>query len=149
MIRIEISEQPRGILSRIGRGLGRLLGFVQAPTDLWGEMEEPLLALVQQEFDNERDPYGTPWKKSKRAERDGGLTLTDTRKLRQGFRVTKTSKTFAIYNNVPYSGYHQTGVPKRNLVRRAMLPDQGLPDPWARVVAEHAEKIIIRSWNDG
>lgn len=43
---------------------------------------------VRMNFRNQEDPEGNPWKKSKRAERDGGMTLSDEGELKSSIGIS-------------------------------------------------------------
>lgn len=63
-------------------------------------------------FQQERSPDGV-WKKSKRAELQGGQTLQDTGRLRGGFlpgNIQDHGKNgIVFFNRVPYAVYHDEG----------------------------------------
>jgi len=67
---------------------------------------------IIQHFEQEKGPDGQ-WKRSKRAEREGGKTLQDTGNLRNGFLPgnisNKGKDAIVFFNPVPYSGQHDEG----------------------------------------
>lgn len=69
---------------------------------------QTLVDCTVDRFRTETDPMGKPWKKSKRAKRQRGQTLSDTARLRRSFsyRVVN-SHTVAYGTNVDYAIYHQ------------------------------------------
>lgn len=77
---------------------------------------------VIQHFEQERGPDST-WKKSKRAERDGGKTLQDTGNLRNGFLPSnvenKDKNSIVFFNNVPYAAQHDLG--ENNMPQREFM----------------------------
>lgn len=61
-------------------------------------------------FRNESSPQGVPWIPSKRAQKQGGQTLTDTGTLRRSINYQVKSDTqVEIGTNVPYGAIHQYG----------------------------------------
>jgi len=60
-------------------------------------------------FAEGRDPWGRPWKKSLRAELEGGQTLSDTGRLRRSFGYGANPSGFSIGTNVRYAATHQYG----------------------------------------
>lgn len=62
---------------------------IAAATDLTPVMMDIAGHLADEtraRFDSERDPMGVPWKKSRRAQEEGGQTLTDSGDLRGSIR---------------------------------------------------------------
>lgn len=60
-------------------------------------------------FDRETDPDGVKWTPSKRAERDGGKTLTDSAQLRSSITSNAGSRSVEVGTNKIYAGVHNDG----------------------------------------
>src|SRR5688500_17317035 len=95
-------------------------------------MAEESLELVAQGFEQERDPYGRPWKEKKYP--DGRLVLGGRAgRLRRGWHLSRAGKEgFGIAPSVGYGVHHQLGAPKANIPVRMMVPSKrlGLPPKW-------------------
>ncbi|GEC88597.1 MULTISPECIES: phage virion morphogenesis protein [Brevibacillus] len=64
-------------------------------------------------------PDGTPWPKSKRAEREGGKTLVRKARLRNSITFRATPRQVEWGTNVPYAKTHNNGEEIREHVVRA------------------------------
>jgi phage gpG-like protein len=66
---------------------------------------------TQERFDTQTDPWGRAWLPSKRAQRQHGLTLVDTGRLRKSFAVNKPRGNvfFGQKSKVKYFAIHQWG----------------------------------------
>lgn len=78
-------------------------------TGLSAAAAEAARERVAASFAEQRDPWGRAWKRSLRAELEGGQTLSDTGRLRRSFTYRATSGGFAIGTNVLYAATHQYG----------------------------------------
>jgi len=72
------------------------------------------LKLIDEGFEREAAPGGTPWKKSIRVSMRGGKTLQDTGSLRRAFTVYVTARKFEIRlvgssRSVRFARVHQYG----------------------------------------
>jgi phage gpG-like protein len=93
-------------------GIDRLLGravehFAGGAQDLMEECGEVIAGGIDEAFEKGTAPDGTPWKKSKRAESEGGQTLIDTATLRNSIGYEASVDAVAVGTNVPYAVYHQ------------------------------------------
>ncbi len=70
---------------------------------------EALVSGTLQRFQDEEDPWGQKWRKSKRAEKKGGRTLTDTARLRRSIDYAATPDKVMVGSNVKYARIHQLG----------------------------------------
>lgn len=68
-----------------------------------------LVAEVQQRFRTETGPDGEVWKKSKRVEAEGGLTLSDTGHLKNFITHKASADTLEVGTAVKYAAIHQFG----------------------------------------
>ena len=119
---------------------------------------ETIVSRTLQCFSTERDPYGTPWRRSMRAEAVNGQTLSQTGRLRRSFSWTTTSPTaVAVGTNLIYAAIHQHGGVIRakgakslawkrsgggwshakfvTIPKRPMLPENGLPPAYEKAIA--------------
>lgn len=101
------------------------------------QMAEEAVELVAEGFEQQRDPYGRPWKSKKKD--DGRLILGGrTGRLRRGWHVTRSSKGgFTIAPSVNYAVHHQFGAPRAGIAARMMVPSSklGLPPKWREAFA--------------
>lgn len=64
------------------------------------------------------------WKKSKRAIKEHGKTLSDKGLLKRNWDHKATQRTGTLKSDMSYSRSHEDGVPKRNLPQRKILPEE-------------------------
>lgn len=102
-----MSVSWRGDLDGLSKGLDKLADF--APKELNEVIGETLTASTLQRFDDERGPDGRPWKRSYRAEAEGGQTLTDSARLKNSINYRATDRTVEVGTNVKYAAVHQEG----------------------------------------
>lgn len=72
-------------------------------------LAETLRTSTIERFEEERDPEGTKWEPSIRAEETGGKTLTDSSDLRRSIKSKANNSGFAIGTNKEYARTHQFG----------------------------------------
>lgn len=65
----------------VRRALVRLVGRIEDTAPIFDELGARLVTSVLHRFETERGPGGTQWKKSHRAKREGGQTLTDRKSV--------------------------------------------------------------------
>ena len=70
---------------------------------------EALVSGTLGRFDAEEDPEGNKWKPSRRAQEEGGMTLTDAAILRRSIEYAATSDKVMVGSNLPYARIHQKG----------------------------------------
>lgn len=70
---------------------------------------ETLVASTKERFENEERPDGTKWDKSKRAEAEGGQTLTDKAILKGSIGYEASQKMVAVGTAEVYGAIHQFG----------------------------------------
>lgn len=109
------------------------MGDTQA---LMESIGEALVSSTLQRFQDEEDPTGQKWPKSKRAEQDGGKTLTDTSRLRSSIDYAVTSSKVVVGSNVKYARIHQKGG-KTGKGHAVDMP----PRPYLGVSAEDREEV--------
>ncbi|MCP4162593.1 MAG: phage virion morphogenesis protein [Deltaproteobacteria bacterium] len=78
--------------------------------DLMEAAGETLVSSTLERFETETDPEGKKWKQSKRAEKEGGQTLTKTAVLKNSISY-EASNDLVIYgtSNDIYAAIHQFG----------------------------------------
>ena len=82
------------------------LGDTQAIMESGGDA---LVSGTLKRFQDEEDPTGKKWPKSKRAAKKDGQTLTDTALLRRSVDYAATSDKVMVGSNLPYARIHQKG----------------------------------------
>ena len=82
------------------------LGDTQA---LMESVGDALVSGTLKRFQDEEDPTGKKWPKSKRAAKKDGQTLTDTALLRRSVDYAATSDKMMVGSNLPYARIHQKG----------------------------------------
>ncbi len=90
--------------------LDRLRGLEEA--DIAGAMAaagEAIRTSTLERFSREKDPEDRPWKKSIRAQRDGGKTLSASRDLATSIHVESSAKGVEVGTNKEYAAIHQFG----------------------------------------
>lgn len=96
--------------------LDRLRALEEA--DIAGAMAavgEAVRTSTLERFSREKDPEDRPWKKSIRAQRDGGKTLTISRGLATSIHVESSAKGVEVGTNLIYAATHQFGDRNRTI----------------------------------
>jgi phage gpG-like protein len=147
------------------------LGRLATPAwrqELSANIAEEALEQIAEGFARQVDPSDRPWKKSGRASRVGGQTLSKSGRLRRSFSrgVVAKPSGFTIGTNVLYAKTHQDGktirpktakalrfkvggawvtAAKVKIPRRRMVPAGKLPPRWERALREAAEDFIMET----
>jgi hypothetical protein len=115
----------------------------KVPSQASREASSEILKRIDRQFDEQKDPYGKPWRPLKQAtlKRKGfSLIGFETGRLRGGLRVAPTSGAGIGFEfDAPYAKYFQA--------KRPILPTRGVPRAWAAIVAvalEHASQRWAR-----
>lgn len=74
-------------LGGTSEALERVGAALSDPSPLMAEIAQHLEFSTQRRFETETDPEGKPWKPSKRAQREGGKTLQQSRTLLRAVRA--------------------------------------------------------------
>lgn len=82
------------------------LGDTQA---LMESVGDALVSSTLKRFDDEEEPTGKKWPKSKRAAKESGQTLTDEALLRRSIDYAATPEKVMVGSNQPYARIHQLG----------------------------------------
>lgn len=111
--------------------------LASVPSQASREASSEILKLIDRQFDDQRDPYGKPWKplKPSTVKRKGfSLIGFETGRLRAGIRVAPMSGAGVGFQiDAPYAVYFHR--------RRPILPTRGVPKAWAAAIGaalEHA-----------
>ena len=115
--------------------LRQLIGNVDDMTPAFNAIGEHIASLVDLNFRDTSDPYGTPWLPLKKPRRDGSSKpLNRTGILKNSITQHPTADSVTIGTNVEYGKHHQFGT--QHIPQRAFLPtqEQGLPGDWERDV---------------
>ncbi len=103
-MQIQLELKDEGVRYELARLTGRLKNL----TPVMRSIGETVRRSVEKNF--AAKPPGRPaWEKSKRAEKEGGQTLSDTGRLRRSFTVKGYADRVEIGTNVKYAAVHQLG----------------------------------------
>jgi len=102
-----------------------------------------IAALIDDQFDAKRDPYGVAWKPPKTGE-----TMQKTGRLRRGFSVvirpgSGQGLALEISNREEYARWLQIGTEK--MTARRLVPGATLPPAWQAVLRD-AYKSALEKW---
>lgn len=111
-IRVSGLRQAQGGIEGARRRLSNL-------SPLTRDLAVMLQRQTQARFITQKAPDGQSWIPSRRAEREGGQTLTDTGRLRGSFLFSSTPNSASVFTNLSYAVYHQSGTPR--MPERPML----------------------------
>ena len=89
--------------------IGKTITKMKHTETLTEAIGETLVASTRERFENEERPDGTKWDKSKRADAEGGLTLTDNAILKNSIGYEASRKTVAVGTVEVYGAIHQLG----------------------------------------
>jgi len=78
-------------------------------TGLNQALGQTLRTSTRKRFKEQRGPDDKPWKASIRVQESGGVTLTDTARLRNSIRSKADNTGFAVGTNTIYAARHQFG----------------------------------------
>lgn len=115
-IRIDVKVDDREIRAALGR-LKRRMTHLRPVLDVIGQK---MVTSTLDRFERETGPDGRPWKRSARARREGGQTLTKSGRLRGSLTHNATDDNVEWGTNVEYAAPHQFGArtPARTIVPR-------------------------------
>ncbi len=109
------------------------LGDTQA---LMESVGDALVSGTLKRFDDEEEPTGKKWPKSKRAAKEGGQTLTDKALLRRSIDYAATPDKVMVGSNLKYARIHQLGG-KTGKGHKVTMPAR----PYLGVSAEDMEEV--------
>lgn len=106
-------------------------------------MARVLKTGAQLRFRSMRGPDGTPWPASRRAQEEGGQTLSLTRRLRSGITSAHDRKSATVGTNVAYAPIHQMG----GVIRAKKGPFLAIPvTPQARAAGSPRNMPGLAVW---
>ena len=105
MARIVIDVDSQGAI----RGVRRLAQKLDNPRPAFDAIGALLVDSAKERFEREAGPGGVPWKKSRRAEEEGGRTLRDSGRLFDSITHNVLSDGVEVGTNVVYAAIHQLG----------------------------------------
>lgn len=96
---------------------------------------EAMRTSTMERFKQEKDPEGKRWVRSIRAQREGGVTLTKSSRLKTSIKSQGSAEGFAVGTNTIYARTHQLGEDGRKITIKAKT-SRGLTfkigDKWIR-----------------
>lgn len=147
---IEFKFQSRGH-SRVSRRIRRAARLAQNPIQVHQKIAIWLFRWVQKNFESEGGNVGgwPPFKHGGRLLPSGGVDtsaklLQDTGRLRQSMQIFFSSRTAGIGSHVPYSLFHEEGLPTGKLPQRRMLPrhtDKEVTDAVLRIYGAEFRRV--------
>lgn len=105
MVSIRIDVDDREALDGLGELVARGANLYPALDAIGAAM----VTSTQVRFERETGPDGQKWRPSKRAQKQGGQTLQDSRRLFQSITHRATAGEVEIGTNVIYAAIHQFG----------------------------------------
>ena len=120
-----------------------LQALEEAPRIALKRSELKIKTLVEAQFDEGRDPYGEPWAALAASTVAKGRTpppLTDTGAMRKSLRVVASADGLTCSMAEPFK-FHQYGTV--NMPARPILPAEGVPPEWEKVITETVEEVIM------
>jgi phage gpG-like protein len=97
------------VLAEVRAAFDRLAKAGQDATPAWSAIGQLLVASTTDRFRSLEGPGGVPWKPSIRAIYQGGVTLTDTARLRGSITYRAEASGVEVGSNVLYAAIHQFG----------------------------------------
>ncbi len=126
MISVHIDGDTRRLLRRINH---------MADIDkkaVNGALASAMRTSTRQRFRTQKSPEGKQWKDSIRVSQHGGLTLSDTGRLKNSIRSRANISGFAVGTNVIYARTHQLGENGRTITAKTSsgLRFRGINGNW-------------------
>jgi hypothetical protein len=133
----------KGDYAKLGRLQGNLSRLAKVPSQVATDASKRIAALIEEEFEQGKDPYGRNWAPLKPATLRKGRRpppLTDTHTMRDSVRVAPLPGSgIAITIDDP-ANIHQTG--SRDMVARPILPRAGFPASWSGAIRDATQARI-------
>jgi phage virion morphogenesis protein len=98
---------------------------------IWRAIGEDILEGTKRSFEMETSPEGKPWKKSRRAEEQGGETLRDRGILYNSIHAAAGNDQVIVGTPVIYAATHQFGAARGSFGSTS----RGGPIPWGDIPA--------------
>lgn len=93
----------------LDKAMGKAAQKLSNKKVLLDSVGEALVSGTLGRFDAEESPEGEKWQASRRAQEEGGMTLTNTEILRRSIEYATTSDKVMVGSNLPYARIHQLG----------------------------------------
>lgn len=91
------------------RAIGRLIRRLREPRSAYDQIGSYLVTSTLERFQRGHGPGGAPWKRSARADRQGGQTLVDRGRLRDSITHNVLPDGVEVGTSVVYAAIHQFG----------------------------------------
>lgn len=117
--RINFELEGAGALERAFRRLLRTVG-PEGRHRILDRAGRRLETSTRHRFELGEAPDGTAWKKSWRAKKEGGVTLTDSARLRDSITSVASGDELRVGTNVLYGAIHQFGGVIRPVSEKAL-----------------------------
>jgi hypothetical protein len=123
-----------------------LHGLQRVPSQAARQAAADIAGLLEQQFDEGRDPYGNAWAELAESTLAKGRTpppLTDSGAMRASTDVAPSAGAgLTITLGAAYATYHQTGT--ANMPARPILPEDELPPEWLDMIANAVQEAVSR-----
>jgi|SRR5579863_8452647 len=142
-------DSGKSDLAAMGRLAQNIRRLADVPSQAARVAAEKIKLYIREQFTNGLDPYGKKWKALKastlRMPRVGGV-LVRTGKGAGSFEAKARRGAGIEITMEDYLGFHQTGFAHAGgrVPAREPLPSRGLPDTWARAIADALDDAFKR-----
>ena len=130
------------------RGMAGALVHFADRQQLAANLGEAMVASTKQRFRDEEGPDGESWAKSRRAEEEGGQTLTDKGRLKNSIGYEATPDSVAWGTNAEYASTHQGGAEIKAKGKFLKFPGLGGANVFVKQVTIPARPFIGFNKND-
>ena len=124
------------------RGMTGALAHFADRQALSANLGEAMVASTRQRFRDEEGPDGESWVKSRRAEEEGGQTLTDKGRLKNSIGYEATPDSVAWGTNAEYASTHQGGAEIKPKGKFLKFPGLGGGNVFVKQVTIPARRFI-------
>ena len=129
--------------------MGKAVSHLANKKLLLASIGETLASGAKGRFVSEEDPEGKEWQPSRRAQEEGGKTLTDTAQLRDSIDYATTTDKVMVGSNKAYAAIHQFGgTIKPKHAKRLKFKGSGGKDVFVKEVTIPARPFIGVSKED-
>lgn len=143
-------------LAAVKRMQGALRQLARVPSQAAAAACPEIADLIEDEFDQGADPYGTQWAPLRPYTIQKGRAnppLTDTGAMREGITVQPSSGAgIVVTSEEPYLAFHQVGFTNAwsgyYAAPRRVLPERTIPDTWKRAIADAVQEAGSRTLAD-
>lgn len=137
---MENPSNPNNIQNIIDR-LRRVKAELSSGRLLTAEIKKEVKSLLKYQFDNQVDPYGVKWQKTKE-----GKNFDSQNNVFKSFNVDVAGNKVLIYSSLPYAIFLHRGT--KHLPARPILPDpsRGL-GKWQTKINQAYSRAIRKAWS--